>query len=119
MLSNIEKPTNLQECFKTLDYIIGCCEDGDWFLSVGESEAVLNSHYGLGELIRDGWGLWSRDSRIFNLLSDMGLNNADDMSSFIIRSYHRRLNNKDIEIYKQIENLNNKSSESYNPKRDY
>ncbi|MEK6829872.1 MAG: DUF6794 domain-containing protein [Nanoarchaeota archaeon] len=102
MSEDIIKPNNLSECFEHLDKIISESEDADWFKSTDEEDAVIQSHHGLGRWIRNNWGLWSKDSKLFEYLSKLGLHHPDDMSSIILKSYHRHLNKKELGLDEQV-----------------
>lgn len=66
-----------------------------------ESDFVNNSHFGFGMWMRNNWGLW-KGSRLFRYLNEKGLNHPDDMSSVILTSYHRHLNNRNLKLRNQI-----------------
>ena len=102
MSEEIKKPNKLSECFEHLDKILSDSEDGEWFKTAEEEDAVVQSHHGLGGWIRNNWGLWSADSKQYKHLNKIGLQHADDMSSLILTSYHRHLNKKELELDEQI-----------------
>lgn len=102
MSEEIKVPNNLLECFEQLDKMVSDSEDSDWFKSADEDDAITQSHHGLGRWIRNNWGLWSKDSNLYNYLSNLGLTHPDDMSSVILTSYHRHLNNMELELDEQI-----------------
>jgi len=66
-----------------------------------ESDFVNNSHFGFGMWMRNNWGLW-KGSRLFKYLNEKGLNHPDDVSSVILTSYHRHLNNRNLKLRNQI-----------------
>lgn len=102
MSIEIIKPNNLSECFEHLDKILIESEDGDWFKGAEEKDAVIQSHHALGMWIRNNWGLWSKDSKLYDYLNKFGLVHPDDMSSFILTSYHRHLNKKELQLEEQV-----------------
>lgn len=102
MSEETKKPTNLSECFEQLDKILSEAEDEDWFKSATEKEAIAHSHHGLGTMIRNDWGLWVEDSDLHQYLKNLGLKHADDMSSVILTSYHRKINGKELELDEQV-----------------
>jgi hypothetical protein len=102
MSESIDIPSNLSECFRQLDKIMSEAEDADWFKSAEEDEAVIQSHHGLGRWIRNNWGLWSQDTKLFEYFTNLGLHHPDDMSSVILTSYHRHLNDKKLSLDEQI-----------------
>lgn len=98
-----------------------CCRQIDSFLSDSmkakakqwtENEFSSRAHMGLGMWMRNNWQLWggSRLSKYFNLL---GIYHPDDMSGFILDSYHRYLTGNAINLEEQI-----KFYQDYWKKRD-
>lgn len=71
------------------------------FRMAGEEEAVRKLHFSLGRWIIHNWGFYG-GSRLSVALKDMGLHHPDDMARLIIRSMHRSLNKKPIEVKEQI-----------------
>jgi hypothetical protein len=102
MSEEIKVPNNLLECFEQLDAILSDAEDADWFKSADEDDAIAQAHHGLGRWIRNNWGLWSKDSRLYDYLLKLGLSHPDDMSSVVLKSYHRHLNDKELGLDEQI-----------------
>lgn len=102
MSNEIKEPTTLSECFKQLDKIFENSEDGDWFKSAEERDAIVQSHHGLGQWIRNKWNLWEEESTLYQYFKKLGLHHPDDMSSVILTSYHRHINENEIELDSQI-----------------
>jgi hypothetical protein len=102
MKDKIKIPTKLSECFSKLNEILKDSPDGKWFLEADEDEAVANSYHGLGSWIRNNWGLWEENSPLYTYFNKLGLIKPHDMSSVILLSYHRHLNNKEIKLDRQI-----------------
>ena len=105
MINNKNKiPVSIIQCFEVLDEVFGeSQEDKAWFISSIEDEAVGNLHHSLGAWIRKEWGLWEKKSDIYNVFAKMDIWHADDISSIIITSYHRRLNNKELKLSEQVQ----------------
>jgi hypothetical protein len=118
MSEKIIIPTKLSECFQRLDGIFSDAPDGDWFKEASEEEAISQSHHGLGTWIRDNWGLWDVNEQLHKYFKKLGLQHPDDMSGVILTSYHRHLNNKELELDGQIkyyiEFWNNKGNKEGN-----
>ncbi|MEQ8704739.1 MAG: DUF6794 domain-containing protein [Phaeodactylibacter sp.] len=72
------------------------------FRLADEEEAVRKLHFSLGRWIIHNWGFYG-GSRLSLALKGMGLHHPDDMARLIIRSLHRSLNKKPIEVKAQIE----------------
>ena len=102
MNEEVTKPTSLSECFKHLEKVLSDSTDATWFKDTDESDAVAQSHHGLGQWIRNEWKLWEESSELHQYFKKLGLHHADDMSGVIITSYHRHLNEKEIELDSQI-----------------
>ena len=62
------------------------------FMTLPEKVAATRLHHGLGMWIRNNWGLW-RNSKLKRYFLDRGILHPDEMSSIILSSYHRYLNN--------------------------
>lgn len=71
------------------------------FRMAEEEEAVRKLHFSLGRWMIHNWGFYG-GSRLSHALKDMGLHHPDDMARLIIRSMHRSLNKKPIEVKAQI-----------------
>lgn len=77
-------------------------EDLDGFKNKEENTATTELHFGTGMSIRNNWELWAGTSKISKYFRDLGIHHPDDMSSIILTSLHRKLNEKPIELEKQI-----------------
>jgi hypothetical protein len=82
-------------------------KDKEEFKLKDENEAVSELHMGTGQGIRNEWGLWERKNSLYRYFKSKGIFHPDDMSSIILKSFHRQLNNKDIALECQIENIKN------------
>ena len=93
-------PKNLDECYAELTKMLSK-EEVEKFKNKDEDKATADAHFGLGMWLRNNWGLWQK-SRLAKYFNGMGIFHPDDMSGIILTSFHRHLNNKDIELNKQI-----------------
>jgi hypothetical protein len=77
----------------------------DVIRSISEEEMKL-MHLGLGSWIRSRWGLWSNTSAspLLKYFQGLGIYHPDDMSSIIIASLWRDVNNAPIDLDGQINN---------------
>lgn len=98
----IQLPKNLDEC---LDVLMKHYETGGWeqFKQMDEEEATSICHHTTGRSIRNDWKLWDENSELHKWFKSIGAIHADDMSSIILTSFHRKLNGKDIDLNSQIE----------------
>jgi hypothetical protein len=101
--NNQIQPTNLSECFDLLNEILNDSEDKEWFKSSNEEEVLNSTHHALGEWIRESWNLWEKNSTLYNHFYKMGLWHPEDISIFILRSYHRFINKKELSLSYQID----------------
>jgi hypothetical protein len=94
-------PQNLDEAIQQLDLIYHDTIKNAIY-NMSEDEFLANSHFSTDMWIRNNWGLWKgkKLSKYFNKLE---IYHPDDMSSIILRCYHRHLHGKPCELEKQIE----------------
>jgi len=95
-------PKNLNDAISYLD-----CKwsekDKEEFKNKNEKDAVTELHFGTGLAIRNNWGLWKKSKNRLKLFFNLrGIYHPDDISSIILTSFHRHLNNKDIELSNQL-----------------
>jgi hypothetical protein len=67
-----------------------------------EDEFLGFTHHGFGTGLRNGWGLWRRESILTKWFNEKGIYHADDMSGIILTSFHRSANNIPIDLEGQI-----------------
>jgi hypothetical protein len=70
-------------------------------MKAGKEDAMIKYHRGLGMWVRNNWGLWS-GSRLAKDFNSLGLRHPDDMSSVILVSFWRYLNNKPVKLNEQV-----------------
>lgn len=111
-------PETLEETFLWLDKFL---QDKELFKETPEKEMMGMAHHGLGRWLRNKWYLWwsekfaiesieEKDSlypqtkpTLNSYFESLGIHHADDMSGIVLVSYHRHLNDKPIELEKQVE----------------
>ncbi len=52
--------------------------------------------------MRNGWNLWEGKNKLSKYFQNMGIYHPDDISSIIIESFHRKLNNEPILLKQQV-----------------
>ena len=77
------------------------------FKQVSEEEAVRKLYFSLGRWIWVNWSLLD-GSRLSEYFREYGLHHGEDIATLIIRSYHRKINGKDIAFRQQIDTLKEK-----------
>lgn len=76
-------------------------EDLEIFKNKEEKEAAISLHRGYGMNIRNTWGLWKREGKLFEYFKINSIYHPEHISNAIFVSFHRKLNNKQIELEKQ------------------
>lgn len=97
----MKNPKNLQEC---LNILISSYERGGWeeFKNNSEDKAIGMCHHTTGRALRNDWKLWDENSDLHKWFKKAGIWHADDMSGIILRSFHRKINGKKIDLEDQI-----------------
>jgi len=95
-LGGIYIPKDLEDCFRELDKILTENNRREF-----KNSDPIECHFGLGKNLRNRWGLWS-GSRLQNYFENLGISHPDDMSGIILDSYHAYLNDKPINLDKQL-----------------
>ena len=115
---NIEETRNLDECMNWVEsYFCSGPIGEDLFLEWSqqdESDALVGIHHGMGTFIRNTLELWENGPAV-KWFNDNGIYHADDMSSIIFKSLHRRVNGNDIKLDDQIKKYRD-HWEKYDPK---
>lgn len=94
---------------KTLDealLILECSTSDDFklkFKNQKESEAISMIHFGLGRKIRNDWYLWDAKNELYKSFKLKNITSPDDISSIILTSFHRKLNNVEIKLDEQLQ----------------
>lgn len=87
------KPENLIECFKILDEVLDK-KSKDKFKNKDSGYMVLQ-HFGTGLWIRNQFGLWNKESPLYKyFLKKLLFFHPDDVSSLIMNTYSKYLNNE-------------------------
>lgn len=76
--------------------------DKESFKTMPEVDAISEIHHGTGMAIRNSWRLWKGNSEIAKYFHGLGIHHPDDMSSIILTSFHRKLNQQELFLDEQI-----------------
>ncbi|MEO0574362.1 MAG: DUF6794 domain-containing protein [Pseudomonadota bacterium] len=98
-MEDIPVPTTVDEAIVALDLVLS--DEDKAAIRANKEDEMYQYHFGLGMWIRNSWGLW-RHSELANFLYEKGLHHPDDMSSVILDSYWRHLNDRPIDLDAQI-----------------
>lgn len=112
-------PPNIKEAIKYFEKKLSEKEKTN-FKSKTEQTAVSELHFTTGLWIRNNW-IRGKNNELVKQFDSLGVRNPDDISSIILTSLHRKLNNKEIklneqtkyyrEYWKKITEKENKSKE--------
>ncbi|MFO7658836.1 MAG: DUF6794 domain-containing protein [Bacteroidales bacterium] len=100
-VTNIDQPGDLDDSVKYFEKSLSTKEKND-FKKLPEEKAVSSIHFSTGLWIRNNWIRGNKNPDLVNYFDKQGINHPDDISSIILTSLHRKLNNKDIDLNGQI-----------------
>lgn len=100
-INGVYIPVDLEDSFRELQRL-SSAEDIEKFKSAPEEIVRDKLHFGLGRWIYVNWGFYL-GSRFSHYLRSLGLEHPDDMTKFVIVSFHRHLNGEDLRIDEQVE----------------
>ncbi len=95
----MNKPSNLEECMTALNEMLSK-EDIAEFLKMSKDD-VGRLHHGLGQWIRNNWGLWE-EKELFHHMKSLGFIHQDDMSHSIMTEFWNRLHNEPSQIAEDV-----------------
>lgn len=98
----ITKPKNLEEGLTYFQQTWTKKQLEDFRLK-DEAKALADVHFTAAMWVRNEWVRGDRNKEFTRYFNDLGIYSPDDISSILFTSLHRRLNGKDIELNKQIE----------------
>lgn len=93
-------PKDLTDAFVQLNKLIDA-DSKMRFKSVSEEEAVHKLYFSFGRWIIENWGFYG-GSRLSYYIKELGISYPEDMAQFIIVSYHRNLNRKELNVKEQV-----------------
>jgi hypothetical protein len=96
-------PTTLAGCLEALNKKLSPAEQ--IALMQMRKDELSKTHHGLGQWIRNNWGLW-KDGELSEHMKSLGFRHPDDMSSTIIKEYWLHLNKLPSEIDSDLEKYN-------------
>jgi hypothetical protein len=99
-IDGIYIPMDINDCFRQLNTMLKPIDINE-FKNLPKDKAMAGAHFGLGMWLRNNWGLWV-GSRLSVYFNNMGIKHPDDMSGIILTSYHRFLNDRDIDLDSQV-----------------
>ena len=121
--SNIKKsriggvyiPKSMEDAYHEIDNL-SPPEARNKFKNADEIMVAKKLHFGLGNWIKVNWN-FEEGSRLSHIIKGYKIVHPDDMVNFMLRSYHRYLNNKDQEYEERAKEYVNKRSAEFNKKK--
>lgn len=104
-------PKDMEDAFVELT-ALARPEDLAKFKAAPEDTIAVRLHFGLGRWISHNWS-FNEGSRFSHQFKLKGLTFPDDMVETVIRSFHRKLNNKEIMLDEQVAILVKKREEEH------
>lgn len=98
--SNTDIPGTLDECFVALKQKF-LPKELQTFFDTEEDVLLGKYHFSWGLWLRNAWGL-QKGSRLTHYFQQMGINESDDMSSIILKSFWRHLHEQPLDLENQI-----------------
>lgn len=95
-INGIYIPANMKEAFRELVHLSSEASL-DKMKAAPEEVAAKKLHLGLGKWIAAKWNFYE-GSRFTKYLNGLGVSHPDDMIQFTIVSFHRFLNQKDLQL---------------------
>lgn len=95
-------PKNLDEAVSYFENTWSESQKED-FRKLPEDSAVAQLHFSVGLWIRNNWIRNDGDPGLKNYFNSIGVSNPDDISSIILTSLHRKLNNRQVDLNGQVE----------------
>jgi hypothetical protein len=102
-INGVYIPASLEEAFSRLERLSPPASIAK-FQSGEESIVAKKLHYGIGRWMINNWNFFG-GSRFSHMLKIKGVVHPDDMAQFVIRTFHRHLNNKPLDEESLIQEL--------------
>ena len=94
-IADVYIPKDLEDAFVELKRL-SHPDDLRKFAAAEETEVCRKLHFGLGKWIMSNWQFYN-GSRFSHYIKGQGVTFPDDMAQFVLRSFHRHLNEVDLE----------------------
>jgi len=108
-------PEDMGDAFLQLNKLIDK-DSKEKFQSAPEDVAVRKLHFSFGRWMIYNWQFYD-GPRLSHSLKQLGIHHPDDMASVLIRTYHRYLNKKPLNIKDQVEAIEARKEKEREEKR--
>ena len=102
-INDIYIPENVSDAMRQLDQL-STASGRARLLETDESTASKRLVYGLGKWMSLNWNFYE-GSRLSHHLKQLGVSRPDDMSKFLIVTYHRHLRNHPLEVKERAQSI--------------
>jgi hypothetical protein len=92
-------PKNVYECFIELIKMLDPNKVDDFMM--WSEDDISKAHHGLGQWIRNNWGLW-QGGDLKDHMMGLGFTHPDDMSHTILLAFHRHLHGLPLGLEKEV-----------------
>lgn len=96
-------PKDLNDAFANIDKMIEE-KDRSKFKQLNEQDALHKLYFSFHRWIIVNWG-FDGGSRFSHYLKNLGLSHPEDMATFVVITYHRNLNKKDLGVKELVTKL--------------
>lgn len=103
-------PKDLTDCFIQLNRLIDN-KSKQKFKYALEEEVTRKLHFSLGRWMIYNWNFYE-GSRLSHYLNGLGLSHPEDMAHFIMVTYHRNLNKKELNVKELLTSFREKQEKA-------
>ncbi len=115
IINGVYIPTDIDDAMKELEKL-SPAESLRVFKNAPEDKVARKLHFGLGRWMIYNWNFYY-GSRLEHYLKKLGVEHPDDMADFLIISFHRYLNGKELDSIKLAKKFHQKRLEMIREKR--
>jgi hypothetical protein len=109
IINGVYIPVDINDAMKEMKKL-SSPESMEKFKNAPENIIAKKLHFGLGRWLIYNWNFYY-GSRLEHYLKGLGIEHPDDMADFLIISFHRYLNGKDLDSLKLAEEFHKKRIE--------
>lgn len=110
-IADVYIPKDLEDAFIELKRL-SHPDDIKKFAAAEEVEVCRKLHFGLGKWMMSNWQFYD-GSRFSHYIKNLGVTFPDDMAQFVLRSFHRHLNDVDTNTTELAAEYSEKRKEEY------
>jgi hypothetical protein len=108
-------PKDLNDAFAVINTMIEE-KDREKFRQLNEQAALHKLYFSFHRWLIVNWG-FEGGSRFSHYLKQMGLSHPEDMATFVVITYHRKLNNKELGVKDLVTSLKEERQKTFEKSR--